>query len=354
MKLKKIITFLVLFLAIGFWGYLKFKLAQKQAEVEGEDKCILYLYSYSNYIPESVLKKFEDETNCFVQYDSFSGNEELLAKLQAGATGYDVIIPSDYIVNALVSSQLIMPLNKDLLTNINNISPMFLNASYDPENAYTIPYKWGTAGFIYNTKFVKEELNSWGQVFLGKYKGRISMLDEPREVIGNQLQFLGYSINSISMSELKKAKELFKERKNLVKLFSSDPKQALLLGEVWISQVYSGDAAQIIRDNSNYKYVIPKEGGVIWVDTLAVPIHSKRKELAHKFIDFILRDDVEEIIVKELLYGSPNIAMESKDLDETLKPSYIKKIDLRKYEYMKDLGVDSQKWDQIWTEVKSQ
>jgi len=354
MKLKKIITFLVLFGVVGFWGYLKYKIAQKQADQEGSERCVLYLYSYSNYVPDAALKKFEEEYKCYVQYDSFSGNEELLAKLQAGATGYDIIIPSDFIINALVSSNLIMPIDKSLLKNYKNISPLFLNTTYDPENVYTVPYKWGTTGFIYNKKFVQENLVSWEQVFTPKYKGRISMLDEPREAIGNQLHFLGYSVNSTSQKELNEARDLLKQRKKLIKLFSSDPKQALMLGEIWIAQVYSGDAAQIERDHPEYKYVTATEGGVVWIDAMAIPIHSKKKEKAHQFIDFILREDIEAGIVKQILYGSPNATIEKLDVPETIKPSYLKKIDLRKYEFIKDIGVDTQKWDQIWTEVKSE
>lgn len=356
MKLKKIITFAVLIILAGAWGALKMKAAKKQVVQENQEMMnrTLYLYAVSNYFPEEIIKKFESLCSCHVQYDYFASNEELLAKLQAGASGYDVLVPSDFIVKALAASQLIIELDKSKIPNLKNIAPEFLGTPYDPENKYTVPFKWGTTGFIYNTDRVKEALNSWDQVFQPKYAGKISLLDDEREAIGSQLLSLGFSVNTVDPEQLDKAKKLFFERKKMVKALSSDPRQLLLSGDVWIAQIYSGDAMQVIHEKPHFKYAINKTGGVIWVDTLAISKGARNVDLAYQFINFMLEPEIEKMHVAKLMYSSPNKEMESANFDESLKPSYTKRLDLTKLEFLKDLGADTQKWDQVWTEIKSQ
>lgn len=156
----------------------------------------LHLYAMSDYFPETVIKTFEARCNCRVSYDVFSSNEELVAKLQAGATGYDVIVPSDYMVRALISGGLVQPLNKTLLPHFKNLADSFQDAPYHPQSRHSVPYTWGTTGLIYNSKKVKPKALSWELVFEKEYAGRISLLDDVREVMGAMLRIQGHSANA--------------------------------------------------------------------------------------------------------------------------------------------------------------
>ncbi|OQW49371.1 MAG: hypothetical protein A4S09_12120 [Proteobacteria bacterium SG_bin7] len=314
---------------------------------------ILTLYAMSNYFPDSVIKSFETLQNCKVRYDNFSNNEELLAKLQAGVTGYDVIVPSDYTVRLLIAGNHLMELDRNLVPNRKNIATDFLNAPYDPSNKYTVPYSWGTTGLIYNTKMVKEEVDSWDVLFQNEYAGHISLLDDQREVMGALLKKLGHSDNTQNSEEVIQAKELLIKIKSKVRVFSSDPRQHLLSGDIWIAHSYSGDARQITKTNPEFRFVMPKEGGVIWADTLAIPRGAKNVILAHAFINHVLDAQNAQITADELRYSSPNAAIESMVEIDFLKPSYIRKLPLKNLEYLEDLGDATPIWNQLWIEAKS-
>lgn len=314
---------------------------------------ILTIYAMSNYFPDSVIESFEKLQNCKVRYDNFSNNEELLAKLQAGVTGYDVIVPSDYTVRLLISGNHLMELDRSLIPNTKNIAPDFLNAPYDPASKYTIPYSWGTTGLIYNTKMIKDEVDSWDFLFRDEYAGHISLLDDQREVMGALLKKLGHSDNTQNSQEVVQAKGLLIKLKSKVRVFSSDPKQHLLSGDIWIAHAYSGDARQVIKTNPEFKFIMPKEGGVIWADTLAIPRGAKNITLAHAFINHILDAQNARITAEELMYSSPNAAIESMVDVDFLKPSYIRKLPLESLEYLEDLGDATPVWNQLWIEAKS-
>ncbi len=319
----------------------------------GPGQRVLTLYAMSNYFPESVLSSFEKVQNCKVRYDNFSNNEELLAKLQAGVTGYDVIVPSDYSVRLLIAGNLLQELDKTLVPNLKNIASEFLHAPYDEAGRFTVPYSWGTTGLIYNTKLIKEPIDSWDVLFRDEYAGHISLLDDQREVIGALLKKLGFSTNTQNTAEVAQAKNLLIKLKSKVRVFSSDPKQHLLSGDIWIGHAYSGDARQIINSNPEFVFVMPKEGGVIWADTLAIPRGAKNVTLAHAFINHILDAQSARITSEELMYSSPNAVIESMVESDFLKPSYIHKLPLEALEYLQDLGGAATVWNQMWIEAKS-
>ncbi len=357
MNLKKILNYLILFIALFIWVALKITIAEKKSQSKGafDSNPTLYIYSYNNYFPDSVLKKFEKDFKCHIQYDYFASNEEMFAKLQAGATGYDVIVGVDYIMKAMIANELIIEIDKSKVPNIVNLASEFTHLPYDPEGKFTVPYKWGTTGVVYNTDKIKVDLKSWNDIFKPEYAGKISLLDDEREAIGSQMQSLGYSANSINMDELKIAQALLMKRKPLINVFASDSRQLLMTGDVWIAQSYMGDALQIARDAPHFKYINPIEGGVFWIDNMVIPKGARNKNLAHAFMNHLLDPEMEYINVKTLFYSSPNKMIENRqDLPATLKPSYVKNLDLKKIEFLVDLGIDSEKWDQIWTEIKSQ
>jgi len=336
------------------WGFAKYKAAQLELAHATSHKSTLHLFAMSDYFPANVIKEFENKNNCEVRYDNFSSNEELLAKLQAGATGYDVIVPSDYMVQALIANKLIASLDKNLIPNFHNLGRDFVQVPFDTGSKYSIAYTWGTTGLIFNTKFVKGDINSWDVLFKKEYSGHISLLDDEREVLGAMLQKLGFSVNTTNKTELVAAQKLLISLKPHVRLFASDPKQHLLSGDVWISQIYSGDAHQVMKTNPELRYVVPKEGGIIWIDTLAIPMKSRHEDLAYAFINTILDPSVAAILTEQLLYSSPNQAADVLITDEKLRSSFLRKLSVGHLEFLKDLGANGEVWDQLWTEAKSQ
>lgn len=349
--MKKIVIALgALAVIIGFIVGRNRVTSNGSAQTEGRT---LYLYAMSDYFPADVIQSFEKANNVTVKYDNFSNNEELLAKLQAGGGGYDLIVPSDYIVQALIAEKLIQPLDKSVVPNLKNISADFLNKPYDPQSEYTVPYTWGTTGIVYNSKHVKNEVDSWNVLFDEKYAGHISLLDDTREVLGAMLRTLGHSTNSTDKEQLEAAQKRLVELKPRVRLFASDPKQHLLSGDVWIAHIYSGDAQQVVRSNPDLKYIVPKEGGVIWIDNLAIPAGAKNADLAHAFINTILETENAKAITQELGYSTPNAAIENLIEDKTLRASHVKNLGTDKLEFLKDLGAEAETWDRLWTEAKA-
>lgn len=353
-KIGGIVVLLVF--ALG-WGYGKYYQAQKQAEKNVADPQTqvreLHLFAMSDYFPEAVIKGFEKKFNARVKYDNFANNEELLAKFQAGTKGYDVIVPSDYMVRALIEGKYLMELDKTKIPNIKNIGKDFVEAPYDQGAKFSVPYTWGTTGLVYNTKFVKEPITSWKQLFDPKYKGKIALLDDMREALGAMLHMKGNSANTTSSDQLKDAQaELMKLKPN-VRLFSSDPKQHVLSGDIWIAQIYSGDAAQVSGQKPELKYVVPKEGSTVWIDTLAIPNSARDADLAHSFINYILEPETAKTTTTELGYSSPNTAIENLIDQADLKASHLRKLGLKTIEFLKDLGPATEQWDQLWTEAKT-
>lgn len=313
----------------------------------------LNIFAFSDYFPEPLLRSFEQKHGIKVRYDVYSSNEELLAKLQAGATGYDLIVPSDYMVRTLIQLNLVQELNKEKIKNLENLAPEFQDNSYDPGAKFSVPYTWGTTGLIYDATKVKTPPESWQDIFKPEYAGRISLLDDVREVMGAMLRLEGHSANTTDQAALKLAQERLKKLKPSIKLFSSDPKQHVLNGDIWIAHVYSGDANQLMRENPNLKYVVPNEGGVIWIDNFAIPKSAPNPEMAHAFIDEMLNPETAKAITEELLYASPNQAIEKLLAEEDLLPRQIKKMKKGQLEFLEDLGTTTEYIDQLWSEARA-
>ncbi len=316
------------------------------------DPQTLHLFAMSDYMPSEVIQSFEKKFNAKIKYDNFSNNEEMLAKFQSGAKGYDVIIPSDYMIRALVEGGYLVDLDHSKLPNLKNIAKEFVDTPYDPKNKHTVPYTWGTTGLIYNSKLVKESITSWKQLADPKYKGKVALLDDSREVFGAMLRSAGHSCNSTKTDDLRAAQAELIKIKPSVRLFSSDPKQHVLSGDIWIAQIYSGDAFQINKKKPELRYVVPKEGATVWVDTLAIPKSARNTELAYAFLNYLLDPVIGAKVTEELGYASPNKAAEKKIKDKTLKAQNIVKLGASKLEFLKDLGSSADQIDQLWTEAK--
>lgn len=317
----------------------------------------LNVFNWTEYLPQEVLNAFAKEYGVKVNYDTYSSNEEMLAKLSAGASGYDIVVPSDYMVTILRKQNLLEPLDKKALPNMKNLEPSLLNQEFDPGNKYSVPYMWGTVGIAVNTTKVKEKITGWKDLWNTKYKGRIVLPDDSREVIGMALQVLGKTRNSTNAKDLEAAKQRLKSLVPLVKAFDSDsPKSLLLSGEVYLGMVWSGEAVLANMENPNIIYVIPEEGGGIWMDNLAIPKSARNKDMAHKFIDFLLRPQIGAKLSEAYPYGNPNKASHAFTSPEIIKnpACYPSAAALKRAEWLTDVGAATVIYDRIWTELKGE
>jgi spermidine/putrescine transport system substrate-binding protein len=311
----------------------------------------LHIYNWSDYIAPSTVPNFEKEFGVKVTYDTYESAEEMLAKLQAGASGYDLIMPTGYIVPVLVASDLIRPVNRKYLTNWGNVSPIFQNLPTDPNNAYTVPWQWGTSGIAYRTDKLKVPVDSWAVFQDPRFKKKMTMMDDGREVIGAMLRYRGHSLNSVDPQQLAQAKKDAIEAKKHLKAYISAPVKAQLIsGDVWISQLWNGDTGQAKAEQPHLAYVIPKEGCTIWSDSMCIPKAAPNARAAHEWMNYILRPEVGAALSEATGFGTPNAAAAKIMKDPVPYPN---EEELKRLEYQLDLGKDSATWDRIWTEIKS-
>lgn len=318
----------------------------------------LNIYCWSAYISPRVIRGFEDEFHCKVNYDLYDSNEALLAKLQGGNTNYDIVVPSDYMVGILIQQGLLAKLDKDKLPNAwANVDPRFLNLSFDPPNDYSVPYAWGTTGLAYRTDLVKENVDSWSVMFDPRYAGHILLLDDTREVFGMALKKLGYSLNSTNPDEIRQARDLLIQQKPLVKGYnSSNFEQDLIAADAWIAQAYNGNMTFALRDEPRIKYVIPKEGCTISVDSACVPRTAPHKDLATAFINYFHRPEVAAAFINDCGFNSPNRFAARNVEPWILSESAIfpDPASLTQCEFMRDVGPVIALFDRYWTELKAQ
>jgi spermidine/putrescine-binding protein len=344
--MKKIVILFCLIALVACGG--------KKQETDSGKK--LNLYIWSAYITDETVKKFEKQSGIDVRYDTYDSNEALLEKLQSGVTEYDVVVPSDYMARILIQSDLLATLDPQKIKGIENLTPRFRNMPFDPKNAHTIPYLWGTTGIGYNKTKVTEPVDSWAILWNPKYKDRILMLDDLREVFGAALKWKGHSINSKNPSELEEAKELLIQQKPLVKTYNSASfDEVLLSGDVWLAHGWSGQLAKAADQNKDLAYIVPKEGGTIWVDNMAIPKNAKHIDEAYAFINFVLTPETAAEITNFSGYPSPNEAAKQFIKPEILHDParYPDEETLSKCEFLMDLGETSTLLDRYWTEIKS-
>lgn len=323
----------------------------------GGDLPQLNIYCWSTYISPRIVRAFESQFHCRVNYDLYDSNEALLAKLQAGNVDYDVVIPSDYMVQILIQQGLLARLDKSRLPNVwANVNPRFLGLPFDPQNDYSVPYAWGTTGLAYRSDLVNEKVDSWDILFDPKYAGHILLLDDAREVFGMALKKLGASLNSTDPEEIRRARDLLLRQKPFVKGYnSSNFEQDLAAGDAWIAQAYNGNLTFVMRDEPRIRYVIPKEGCTISVDGACIPIHARHRELAMEFINYFHRPEIAAQFVNDSGFNTPNPGaapfVESWIRDEPA--IFPPPASLDRCEFMRDLGPVVQLYDRYWTEIKA-
>lgn len=314
----------------------------------------LNLFAWSEYVPQKVLDGFTAETGIRVNYETFASGEEMLAKINAGGSAYDVIQPPDYIAEAMIQYGLLQPLDYGKLTRFKNIMPEFLKMPHDPEQKYTVPYMVSTVGIVYNSEKITKPVKGIKDLFAPENKGRIVSVDDGRELIVAALYTLGLPLNDITPENLAAAKPLLAQWYPMIKKFDSDsPKTALLDGDVDFGYVWGGEAARLWEENKKFKYVLAEEGAHMFFDLLAIPKDATHVDAAHLFIDYILRPEVSAQISAEFPYTNPNSEARKLLTPEQLANPASYPTDKRKLDTFRNLGKASVLIDELTTDLKN-
>lgn len=327
----------------------------------------VYVYNWGEYIDEDVVSQFEEETGIKVIYDMFETNEEMYPVIEAGGVNYDVICPSDYMIQKMVENDMLAEINPDNVPNIKEIDPRYMemSKSFDPDNKYSVPYCWGTVGILYNTSKVTPEDAPvrWSDLWNPKFSGEILMQDSVRDAFMVALKSKGYSMNSEDEKELTEAKDLLIEQKPLVQAYVIDQvRDKMIGGEAAIGVIYSGEMLYIqdqVKElglDYDLEYVIPEEGTNVWIDSWVIPKNAKNKENAEKWIDFLCRPEIAKKNFEYITYATPNkgaFDLLDKELQEN-KAVFPDMDSLNNYEVFKYLGPDVDSvYNELWKEVKS-
>jgi spermidine/putrescine transport system substrate-binding protein len=316
----------------------------------------LNIYAWSGELPQEIVDDFAKETGIDVTMDTFDSNESLIAKLEAGAAGYDIVNPSQYAVQILAKKGLIEELDHGKIPNRGNLSEVFQNISYDPGNKYSVPYVWGTTGLAYNSECVKEPVTSWKALWDEKYAGRIYMLDNMLAAYIAGLQVNGFKANTTNPDEIAKATDSLIEQKKILAGYNSTNFADLLAsGEACLVEAWSGTVLQVTTENPNVHYVLPDEGGTMWVDGYAIAKGAPNVDAAYKFLDYLLRPEVAAKTTE--LTQTANTVEKSKELlpkelaeNAAVFPPADK---LAKADFILDLGDAMKHYQDGWTKVKA-
>ena len=303
-----------------------------------------------------LIKDFEEEFDCRVIYEEFASNEDLFVKIKTSKQAYDVIFPSDYMVERLVSQDLVQKLDKDKIENYKYIDDYYLNRDFDPNNDFSLPYMAGTVGIVYNAEKYPEGIHKWADLWDEKYERDVVLYYSQRDVLMVALKKLGYSMNTQNLAELEAAKtELIMQKPLIYGYLGDEIKDILVAEDANIGVVYSGDAGVIMSLNDDFKYSIPKEGTNLWIDLMAIPKSAQNPELAYEFINFLLRPDIQARNAEYLQYST--ISSEAKKmLPDEIKNNpalYPPEEDLKNTEVFTDPTDVIELYDRIWTEVLS-
>ncbi|MBC8059606.1 MAG: extracellular solute-binding protein [Clostridiaceae bacterium] len=350
---KKIVVILTsIFLIFGSIGGGIFTYAKNTTE----SKEVLNVFNWSEYLPQTVIDKFEQTYNIKVNYSTFSSNEEMLAKLMAGGGNYDLTVASDFMVEILSKQGLIQQIDKANLSNITNIGPQFLDLTFDKGNKYSVPYMWLAGIIAYDSSKIPEgTIKGYKDLWRPEFKNSLTVLDDERVIIGITLKKLGYTLNETSPEALQKAKEELKKLQPNIKSYDSDsPKTSLINGEAKAIFAWGAEGSLASRENPNIKYVIPEEGLFLQQDNFVIPRAAKNIKAAELFMNFIMEPEISAEISHFFPYGNPNTSA-YQYIDKAIledKAVYPPKEAVDKGEYLMDIGNAVTDLDKIWSEVK--
>ena len=318
-----------------------------------EEEKVLNLYAWSEYMPQESLDAFTEETGIKVVYSTYDSNEAMYAKLKLlDGKGYDLVIPSTYFIDQMRSEGMLSKIDKNKITNFNDIKPNLVNLPFDPNNEYSIPYMWGSAGILVNKKYIDPAtVTSWADLARPEYKGRLLMPDDMRDGIGIGLMALGKSHNSKNEQEIKAAYEWLLKLKPSVRVFTSNSGiQPMASEETYIGAIWNGEAYLAMEENENLEFIYPKEGGILWIDSFVIPANAEHPENAHKFIDFMLRAENGVLAVDEFKYSTVSQSAQ-KALPKELQESHVispSPEDLKNSVVSENLGEANTLYEKYW------
>ena len=321
-----------------------------------EKKPVLHIYTWSDYIKPELVAQFEQENHCKVVVDTYASNEEMYAKLKAGATGYDLLFPSSYMVKIMHDQGMLQKLNLDLIPNRKNVDPAYMRLAFDPAMDHSVPYTVTITCLGYLGSKVENFEPTWAMLEREDLKGRMTMLNDQREVIGVALKYLGYSLNTLDDQQLAEAKEVvLRWKKNLAKFENEQYKNGLASGEFLLVHGYSGDLLLVQSENEDIQIAVPREGSQINFDDMVIPVGATQPELAHKMINFILDPKAAAELTEFIYFLCPNLpsyALLSEEIRSD--PILFPPADVvAKLETIADLGENNVKYNQLWDEIKA-
>ncbi len=314
--MKKIISVLFAVTVVALCCSASFGAAAKQIDISKLKGTEINVYNWGEYISDGaegtldVNKEFEKETGIKVNYTTYDSNENMYNKIKGGGASYDIVIPSDYMIERMIDEELLEKIDFDNIPNYKNIMDKYKNLYFDPNNEYSVPYNVGMVGLVYNTKMVDGTPDSWSIMWDEKYKGQILMFNNPRDAFGIAQFLLGIDINTTDAQSWEKAYEKLKEQKPVVQSYVMDDVfNKMEGGEAAIAAYYAGDCISMAENNPDLAFVYPKEGTNIFVDSICIPKGCQNKEAAEIYINFLLRGDIALANAEYMCYATPNQAV---------------------------------------------
>lgn len=316
----------------------------------------LHLYTWADYVKPELVARFEKEQNARVVIDTFDSNEAMYAKLKAGATGYDLITPSSYMATVLHGQGLLQPIDHAKVPNLANVDPEYLKLALDPEMKFSVPYMLTNTGFAYLKSKLPNVEPSWSAFDRPEAKGRATMLNDMRETIGAALKSLGYSLNTTDDAQLAAARDVvLRWKRNLAKFENEQYKSGLASGEFLLVHAYNGDVLQVMPENADIAFAVPREGTSMACDDFVIPKDAKSADLAHAYVNFMhdpaaAAENTQQ--VQFLCPNAPSYAMLPAEF--RANPAIFMDPAIRaKSEVIRDLGADNAKYTRIWDEIKA-
>lgn len=319
----------------------------------------LYIYTWAGYTDQDLLDRFREETGLKVVADVFDSNEAMLARLQAGGAGaYSIIYPSEYMVQKMATLGLLTELDHSLLVGLEDLFPQFQNPGYDPGDRFSVPISWGTTGLIFNSKTLKNHPQDWNYLWENKEKlsKRFTLLNDVREVMGATLRMLGYSYNATDANQIRQAYEKLVTLRPAIASFTTDSwRPQMIVGDLLIAMCYSSDAAEIMEENEDLRYITPDSGSSLWTDTMVIPKSAPNPDAAYKWINFMLQPDIAATLVERLKFATPSRLAyerlpESLRNDPTLFPP---ESVIARSEAISPVGEATEIYERYWTQLTS-
>lgn len=325
-------------------------------ELGGSSGHQLHVFNWDAYIDPDVLAEFEASRECRVVYDNYSSETELESRLVTGTSGYDVVFPSDRTMDLLIRRNLIEPLDRSKLTNTKHLDERFLARDFDPDNAFSVPYFWGTAALAVRTDHVTDQPRSFAPLFDRRYAGRIVSLDDAENMVAIALLHLGLPMNSPRQADLQRAGDLLKQQVPLVQAYTSDAyKEKLISGDAWVAVGWNGDLRQAADEEPLIAVINPSDGTMVWLDSMVIPRSAPHADLAHDFINYLMDPEIAARNAEFVHFGSPNQAARELLPEELRADTAIYPPDevIAKSEYLKARGAGIVPVEQLWREVRS-